>query len=339
MPMYNASKYLKEALESLRNQKYKNFEAIVVDDGSTDNSVDIVEQFIRIDKRFKLFKQKNQHAGVARNTGLRYATGEYVIFLDADDIFHSDMLQKLHVDIEKYDADIITFNYYVFSKKYYKHEYKLKYSGQLKTPFEIKDDLFNIDPGIPWNKLYKMEFIKRTGLQFQNTINTNDVYFTRMSFALAKNIYFSSNTLISYRSGNANSVQGRHLKNPEAFYIAFKGIIGTLKTEMLFDTYKITTQKMIINVCLWKLRAADTEESFSVVFNYSKELLESADLRINDNILCDLKENQIIQAILSGDMTTCLMELYLSIKKQNIEGSNEYRIGKAIVKYLPFLFK
>lgn len=339
MPMFNAAKYLPEALNSLRKQYYRNFEVIIVDDGSTDKSIEIAERFIKMDRRFKLIRQKNQYAGVARNTGLRSAIGDYVIFLDADDIFHRDMLQKLSRDVETHDVDIVTFNYCVFSKKYYKHEIKLKYAGCVKEPAAIRDDLFNIDPGIPWNKLYKMEFIKRTGLQFQDTINTNDVFFTRMSFALASKIYFSTHTLMSYRSGNANSVQGRHLKNPEAFYIAFEKIIDVLIERGLFEIYKKTTQKMIIDVCQWKLKEANTEEKFLLIFNYSKKLFEKVGLDTKDNVLAEVKEKQVVQAILCGDITNCVMGLYFSYKNQNFEGSNEYRIGKALAKVLPFLFR
>ena len=339
IPMYNASKYLCEALMSLKKQRYKDFEVIIVDDGSTDDSVKIAESFTEYDKRFTVIRQNNQYAGIARNNGLDHAKGKYIIFLDADDIFHKDMLQKLYYDIEKYDVDIVTFNYNIFHKKFYKKNIELKYSGELKKPYDIKDDLFNVDPGIPWNKLYKMDFIRRTGLRFQGTVNTNDVYFTRLTFALAESIYFSPHTLISYRSGNSNSVQGKHLKNINAFYIALRGIIDELKDRGLFETYKRTTIKMIIDVCMWKLKAANSVDTLSAVFEIAQKLFDYVGLTSDNPIIKGMKDEIIIKSIINNNKEDCIASLYLAYRSQCYEKTKEYQIGRAIKKIIPFLFK
>lgn len=101
MPIYNAENYLKDSLDSLISQKYKNLEIICVDDGSTDNSLRILENYKRIDDRIKILKQKNQFAGVARNNGLDHANGKYIMFLDSDDIFEKSMISNLVKKAEK----------------------------------------------------------------------------------------------------------------------------------------------------------------------------------------------------------------------------------------------
>lgn len=85
VPVYNAQKYLSQCLDSLLNQTLKETEIICVDDGSADDSVDIINQYSSKDRRVKLIRQKNSYAGVARNNGLKQAAGEYVVFVDADD--------------------------------------------------------------------------------------------------------------------------------------------------------------------------------------------------------------------------------------------------------------
>jgi len=87
IPVYNAGEYLKNCLESILNQTLKYFELIAVDDGSTDDSLKILEKYALCDKRIKLLKQMHLGAGEARNKGLKSASGKYVMFLDADDFF------------------------------------------------------------------------------------------------------------------------------------------------------------------------------------------------------------------------------------------------------------
>ena len=86
MPVYNAAEYLRESLDCLTKQTLQDIEIICVDDGSTDESLCILEEYSKKDNRFMVLSQKNLHAGVARNNGIDHASGEYMIFLDADDL-------------------------------------------------------------------------------------------------------------------------------------------------------------------------------------------------------------------------------------------------------------
>ena len=107
IPVYNASLYLEQCLECVINQTLKDIEIICVDDGSTDSSVSIINSYAQIDNRIKILQQKNQFAGVARNTGLANATGKYIIFLDSDDNIKKDMIQELYEKAENTSADIV----------------------------------------------------------------------------------------------------------------------------------------------------------------------------------------------------------------------------------------
>jgi len=94
IPVYNAEKYIREDLDSLLGQSLREIEVICVDDGSKDSSLKILEDYQRKDDRIKILKQENKGAGAARNEGMKEAKGDYLIFLDADDFFEKDMLEK-----------------------------------------------------------------------------------------------------------------------------------------------------------------------------------------------------------------------------------------------------
>ena len=101
IPIYNSEKYLEECLDSILNQTLKDIEIICVDDGSTDNSLTILENYAQRDKRIQIFSQQNLHAGIARNHGLEKASGEYVHFMDSDDLlfyinFHKHYYQLIN---------------------------------------------------------------------------------------------------------------------------------------------------------------------------------------------------------------------------------------------------
>lgn len=111
VPVYNVAPYLSQCLDSLVNQTYRNLEIIVVDDGSTDESGDICEQWKERDNRIKLIHKANAGLGEARNTGLEHVTGEYVGFVDSDDYVDRTMYEKMVEAALKHDADVVQCNY------------------------------------------------------------------------------------------------------------------------------------------------------------------------------------------------------------------------------------
>lgn len=104
IPIYNVEKYLPECLDSLLAQTYPHWQAICVNDGSKDNSLQILQQYAAKDKRFSIINQENQGLSMARNNGLKQAKGEYVYFLDSDDCLHPQCLEAAYSCAEKYQA-------------------------------------------------------------------------------------------------------------------------------------------------------------------------------------------------------------------------------------------
>ena len=153
VPIYNAEKYLSECLDSILFQNYEHFEVIMVDDGSTDNSNEICQFYCNKDDRFKLIVQKNQGVSSARNKALELVTGNFILFVDSDDILLSNSLKFIEKKIK--DNDLLCFGYY----KYYLNNQEAMI---LKNDFfKKKDDylnaiIFNQEfGGYLWNKCFK----------------------------------------------------------------------------------------------------------------------------------------------------------------------------------------
>lgn len=153
IPVYNASEHLAECLESLLKQTYADFEAICINDGSTDNSSEILNYYQNKDKRIRFFNQENQGTAKAREQGIKNALGEWIVYVDADDYVSKDYLQKLYACAEKEKADAVFCYYYEdVDGKLKKHKKKIKnikISGLGKFPYVtgackiIKKDFFN----------------------------------------------------------------------------------------------------------------------------------------------------------------------------------------------------
>ena len=216
IPVYNIEKYLKECLDSIVNQTFKDFEAICVNDGSKDNSLKILEEYTKKDSRFRVISQENGGSGSARNNGLRHAQGKYVQFLDGDDYFEPNMLETLYNLAEKYQADIA-----VCSSKKVNDDGIITESKNPNFPlnlykiffnktFNYKDfpeDIFNLIGAVPWNKLYLKEMLNKNNLRFPNLIGPDDLCFVYMANVCAEKIIATNEEFINYRYNRPGSIQ------------------------------------------------------------------------------------------------------------------------------------
>lgn len=173
VPVYNAEKYLKKCLDSLNKQTLETIEIICINDGSTDKSLEILNDYAKKDSRIKVISKENGGAGSARNVGLENVNGKYVAFVDADDWVDSDIFEKLYNLSESKNTDIIIFKMLDYDEKndeFYKSDYyKIKPLNEFNNKlFKIKDienSLFKITTSTA-NKFYNTEFLKKSGARF-----------------------------------------------------------------------------------------------------------------------------------------------------------------------------
>lgn len=183
IPIYNAEKYIEKTINSVLSQTFINYEVILIDDGSTDNSSRICKLYASKDCRIKYLSKKNEGVSVARNTGLKIATGIYIGFLDADDILEPDCLKKVYESIgEKDDKDLVTFDYYV-NKKWIRKgcllDENLLQKDNFERAFVIDNDksveyLQKLSTFVVWNKFFKREIINKYNICFKKGIYTSE---------------------------------------------------------------------------------------------------------------------------------------------------------------------
>lgn len=214
VPIYNIELYLKQCLESLINQIYQNIEIILVDDGSTDQSGTICEEYAEIDKRIIVIHQKNQGLSGARNTGLRKASGDYLAFVDADDIVSKHYLSTLYWHLNQDDADIACCQYYSQKKSvvFPKKEPKLK--GTLLSSKRMLAEWHGTNKYIEtvvWNKLYKRDVFIHDGelILFAVGRNHEDILISHQLVANSKKIVLIDNKLYYYRKRKGSIVNGK----------------------------------------------------------------------------------------------------------------------------------
>ena len=270
IPVYNAGKYLEESLGSVLKQSYRNLEIICVNDGSTDDSPEILRKFKQDDSRIRIISRENQGAGVARNCGLENAKGEFVLFFDADDILKEKAIRKLVRIATKNNTDVILFGYCKFTENEVIHvDFSAKTLkvpiNKVISPEEAADRLFQADHGMPWNKFYKLSFLHDSGVQFQNLKNTEDEYFSRITTVEAKRILFLNKDFVGYRVGNNNSLQGNANRNILDCTYALRAIYDELGSRGYYEMYSETFKKLAGYIIMLKLQATEDSESFSVL--------------------------------------------------------------------------
>lgn len=242
IPVYNLEKYLKQCLESVVSQTLKDIEILCVNDGSTDSSLEILEEYASRDTRIRIINQENHGAGNARNTGLNIAAGEYLYFLDGDDYIENKTLELLVEKIVQVNADICICE----------HQFLDERTNSIILPEEtlLQIELFDKNDCIssqtnPENifkvcipqlalKLYRASFIRKYQLEFQELTTCNDTYFHLCSLALASSITYINEILLTYRVNRKNALSINRNKSTICIFQAFEKVKEKLMQENIF---------------------------------------------------------------------------------------------------------
>lgn len=158
IPVYNVSSFIEKCIKSVVDQSFRDFECIIVNDGTKDNSIELVEGIIKGDKHFKVFHQKNQGQGMARNLGLKHAQGKYICFIDADDFVEPNYLEVMYREIERQKADIVCCGFNIITKdKVSPHLISLEASSNIESILHL---LNGNDWGSLFNRMFKSNLVK-----------------------------------------------------------------------------------------------------------------------------------------------------------------------------------
>ena len=227
IPVYNSEKYLRKCVQSIKDIKLKDYEIILVDDGSQDDSGRICDQLQYECKRIRCIHQQNQGVSVARNNGLRTATGEFVIFLDADDTLEAQKLYLLLDKIEKLgNIDIaiwgMSFDYYYGGLLYRRDEMSVPFRGVEESRIWVQNmqELYSVNALSPiWNKIFRRSFLVINDLYLQESMFLyEDLEYSIRCMSRCDKILFEPEIIYHYRQAEEEGNAGRHLMRIEHLF-------------------------------------------------------------------------------------------------------------------------
>ncbi|MBO6292860.1 MAG: glycosyltransferase family 2 protein [Selenomonas sp.] len=266
VPVYNVEPYLPKSIESILGQEFKDFELICVDDASTDASGKILQRYAARDKRIRIIEHKeNKGAGTARNEGMAVSRGEWIIFLDADDYFSSQLLSKAYKAAQDNEVDVVYVNFNEYNQADNVVDPREKslaarriIEGRVFSGRELGHRVFEVLPIVPWNKLCRKSFLQEKKLKFQELPNANDVYFGSCVAFMAERNYFLLEPLVTYRTHHAHQISAKRGKNPLCAYKALKQVKDKLDEEGAFECHKGSFYWQTLSGITYALRAGGT---------------------------------------------------------------------------------
>ena len=207
IPIYNVENYLRQCLDSIVAQTYQNFECILINDGSPDNSSDICREYVSKDSRFKYFEKDNGGVSSARNLGIEHSKGEYITFIDSDDWVDSDYLEALYTTLLEEGADITVSTYKQFNINdncFYLHAFQRGYDKKIFTGPELIDNLqllssFDHSYGSVCGKLVKSVRVENIRFNEETTLGEDMEFWYKLFLISDKIVYINKDTYI-YRS-------------------------------------------------------------------------------------------------------------------------------------------
>lgn len=288
IPVYNVEEYLDRCLKSILNQTYSNYEVIIVNDGSPDNSDNIIKSYEKEDKRFKGYKKVNGGLSDARNYGLKYATGDYLIFIDADDYIENNYLEKVNDVLEKNkDIDVLKFKIKLVDEgeNLIRMENGLNKEGV--TSFEELVKLEFLEPA--WSYVYKLSFWKENNFTYLKGMIHEDFGLTPEILMKANKIYYLNSYLYNYvqRNGSIMSSNNKEKLHKKAYDMLYQ-YDRLIKINYNKDTkvYK----SFLANALISKTNTLDKEEQKK----YKEELRKR---KVIDNLIDDTLKRKIKKII------------------------------------------
>lgn len=287
IPVYNVSEFLEEAISSLLNQTFSDFELICVNDGSKDNSLDILNQFAKKDSRIIVIDKENGGCGSARNRGLDEATGEYIYFFDPDDYVLPNAFEELYNNITSNNSDLVIFKIAWFmegepvdyNRPLFNFDKIFKGVDFNNFTFNYKDVKGHVlNSGFaPWSKLYKKSFLdKYDDFRFDLGVAFDDVPFHVKSMLRAEKISFAPDYYYHYRYANPNSVNNTSSNGIDIMKIV-NIVEEFLKREKYFDEMKEEFYFFKLNQITMYMVSSNSQDYFNLA---RKTLLDSDEYEI-----------------------------------------------------------
>ncbi len=277
IPVHNGADYLEDTLRCVMKQTLRKIEIIVVDDGSTDDTAAIVKRLQEEDNRLRYIYQEKANAGVARNRGMAAANGQALMFLDGDDLFEPEMLEKMYGALTECTADMVVCDAdqydtrtgeYLPKPQYMRSEY-LPEDKTIFSKLELGEHILYFTTSVPWNKLFRASFLKENNLQFQDIERANDQYLSILALLLADRIVAVRGVLVHYRINQKGNLTTEFSKTPLCAYQAMvatkealteRGLIEDAKVKQAFDN-------KVINLMIYSLNIQRSAQAYKELYD------------------------------------------------------------------------
>ena len=274
IPVYNAERYFSVCLSSVARQTFRDYELIVVDDGSTDSSQTVFYEKKSSFPSVKYVKQLNFGSGVARNEGLRLASGKYVMFLDADDMLCSEnVFEDMVRRADETDCEFLIAHAQGLSRT---GEDKGMLEWVLRADFvpcrdvfagcEVGENLYSICGAVPWAKLFRMDFIRRNDLKFPLLRRSEDFPFVQLALSYASRIAVLDKPVVVHRDGVTSSLENRKDVYPCSFIEAESWFREELEKRRLPKVFLAAARKRAEKRALYNVSSMKTLEGLRSVY-------------------------------------------------------------------------
>ena len=306
IPIYNNEKYIEQCVNSIISQTYKNIEIICINDGSTDNTKEILENLQKKDKRIKIINKKNTGYGNSLNIAIQSAKGEYIAIIESDDHIKNTMLETLLKYIKEDETDIVKANFYKENNSIKKNS--SKYFINKTTNINLFPNMLLIQPSI-WSALYKKEFLIKNKIKFNETKGASyqDLSFHFKTMFLAKKIFLLNEHLYYYRTNNSNS----SINSKDKAFLVFDEIetINNFLKDKKINENTLTIKNIFeYKVITWnfnRIQNKYNKKVFNKALEYFKKynfqtLMKNNTLTIKDKIYLNIlnKNKKLFYAIL-----------------------------------------
>ena len=268
--VYNTEKYLEKCLNSIKNQSYKNLEVILVNDGSTDSSGEILKKYAQNDNRFRVFEQKNQGPGAAKNLGLKKATGDYLIFVDSDDWIDKEFIERLIIKAEQENLDMVFCDYIAETENGTKiRTGKLSQYENRTLEDIIKLHMTGRMPCGASKKIIKNDLIKKSGACFTTVTSGEEFKYTLKALLEAKNVGFTKDVYYHYLQRECSQSRKKH-----DFTENITVLKDVLEEQNLFEKYKDIYYTTIIACTIIEIYNCCEENRFLMAIKEAKKIIK-----------------------------------------------------------------
>ena len=320
---YNSEGFLRKTLENITSQTFKNMEIICIDDCSQDSTFSIISEFSKIDKRIKPIKNnKNLGAGKSRNIGFANSKGDYIIFLDDDDIYEKNLVEVAYESITKYNAEILIYRSRGYNEEIDKEietgwtiNINKIHPETIFNAYDIKENFFQSFIWWAWDKIFKRSIIEKNNLEFQSIDSANDMHFVVKAFLLADKMVYIDNKLIKHIFDRKNSISNTREKRYMGAIFALEEVLSTLKYLNFDSIYLKSFKKYSITYLEWYINTISGNAYFSL-FCEIKKFLTKLDIKKDD------LENDHIFVVYQNLMFLTPLEYLFNLKDKLLNDLN-----------------